>query len=396
MAVAAVVVGVGVGGGRVPDKPRLRPEVAVAPKAPTVKAPVKTADPEMAALIIRSLDRYARDVQDKSELDKRVDQALSGDPSNRKAAIRLLANFRRLALSRRQAVLGKWANILTEPKITDAQYRSVFQRNERPRLKPAAAREPARARPNLTPKHSRSQSPNDEDENGKPGPGGQSLLPSDPQPSFVRLAGGAALRYQLYYNGMWCHYETDSDAWLDGDSDSDEIYVIITVVQANGTTTTTKFPQRHDPPYYWDVDDGEYRPRSANTITRIWGGANGRTAQDVFVSVQVWDRDNGNAEDAERAAVTAEHNPLIAVVALAAAGVVEAVVDLMGGEDDLVEVKNQQVTARQMEDWVQAGMRTFRREDRPCHFRTIHNGSGNTEGADYHVYFAFHSPLALE
>jgi len=410
--------------------PGLRPE----PTKP--KSPITTTEPAMAALILRTLDRYAEDVRDKTEIDRRVEKALSANPSNRKTAQRLIKNFRHASLTKRKTVLGEWSDISGTTAVSEEEYRKVFGGKKKLRVDSGNEKVKELERSKLGPKHTKSQSPNDEDVDEKPSSDDdRSLVPSNELPRYMQLASGAEaryqievglgdhplvlsdelpryaqadLRYQLYYNGMWCHYETDEDAWLDGDSDSDEIYIIITVVDENGNTTTTKRPTRHDPPYYWDVDTGEYRPKSADRVSRIWGGVNGRTPRDLLVSVEVWDRDDGNPEDTAEAvrlawatagaiaSATVEHNPLIAVIALGAAGVVEAIVDLMGHRDDLIEAKNVTVTAQQMADWVQSGMRTWRREDRPAHFRTIHNGSGNSEGADYHVYFAFHTPLALE
>jgi hypothetical protein len=203
---------------------------------------------------------------------------------------------------------------------------------------------------------------------------------------------------------LWCHSESDEDHL----TDSDEIYAIVTVTDDNGDSVTTRFPRRDDPAWYYDVDSGERRPKR-DVISRIWGGNNGKAARDLAITVWVWEQDSGDPEERKQATdlvwkaavvicgAVGEANPLVCVVAAAVAAVFEGVVAIVsGGEDDLVQEKTYYASADQMQSWVESGMRSWPREPISGHFRTIHNGSGNAEGADYHVYFSFHTPLPPE
>ncbi|MCC6447008.1 MAG: hypothetical protein IT210_26585 [Armatimonadetes bacterium] len=376
---------------------------------------------EAATLILTLLDRYARNVRNKTDLDRQLEKRLAGNPRSRSIAKRMVSASRRISGERQRAVRS--LDQEADSDRFEERYRLAFQklRQDYPSSKLAGSREMRDKRSGLTRKHSRSESPADELDADKGGPERRSpvkeksrrnerpersLFPADLFSSPIRLAGQGASLYQLYFNGMWCHYETDEDHL----TDSDEIYIIVSVLDEYGNSVTRRYPQRHDPPYYWDVDTGEYRPKSGS-IALAWGGVNGLAARDLIVTIWVWEQDSGNAEEIEEAtdlawkvalticgATIEDAGPVPCVLSIIAAGVIDAVVAIAtGGEDDLVgDAKTVEVSADQMENWVNGGMRTFRREDLSCHFRTIHNGSGRTEGADYHVYFAFHSPLALE
>ncbi len=402
-------------------KPRIQPGAAVKIQGPRLIP--KPKDQEAAAVLMNLIARYASNVTDKTELDKRFEQSLSTDQGGRQAARRMIANLQRAPLVERRTVFGKWADTAATAKFSPADVRRTFGRLSSLRPLIASPEEPAvQAKPGSQLKHKRFESPNDErpdarpgsderrpfrewiprDRDWIPGPGAQQRF-FFPKVLPVAWAQPRVDHYQLYYNGMWCRYETDEDHL----TDSDEIYAIVTITEANGTTKTVSIPSRHDPPYYWDVDDGEYRPKSGN-IRLIWGGAQGKTARDVAVTVWVWEQDSGDPEERRQAidltwkaaaaicAATVENTVVPCVIAILGAAAIEGIVAIVsGGDDDLVGEGSvtAQVSADQMRRWVNSGLRTFRRGDLPCHFRTIHIGKGNSEGADYRMYFAFHIPL---
>ncbi len=396
-----------------------QPRTAVQAKAPQ-KPLVKSKDPEAAAILVNLIARYASDVKDKTDLDKNVQKALSADPGSRQVARRMIANLQRASVAKRQAVLGRWADTAATAKFAPADARRAFERLARYRPVVASGEEPAAAPPGAQLKHRRFENPNERDD-GRPGPGerrpfnqwipkGGKWIPEreveqrSPFPGIVPVveAQDQPNRYQLYYNGMWCRYETDEDHG----TDSDEVYAIVTITEGGGTATTLRIPGGNDPRYHWDVDDGEHRPRSG-TIRRIWGGSRGRTARDLTLAVWAYEQDSGDPEERRQAidltwkaamaicGATIETGPIPCVLSILGAALVEGLIAILtGGEDDPVgDVITSNITADQMSRWVDSGLRTWRRGDLPSHFRTIHIGSRNSEGADYRLYFAFHIPL---
>lgn len=383
------------------------------------KAPPKPRDKEAAALILHHLRRYAADARNKTDVDFRVEKRVGKDPKTRAAALRLIKNLDRSPDFARQAVMGDQADLPLETSFPQERYREVFGRlakyGNRAIKEPEGIEDKGWSRPK-TPKDKGTESPGYDRESGKPLPDEQPpfrrWLERAPWPRAGLFTGWRLLpalyqedRYQLYYNGMWARYET----YNDHGSDSDEIYLLATIAESDGDSITVRMPSRNDPPYYVDVDGGGTRPRSGQ-IRRIWGGPDGKQAQDLSVTVWAWEQDSGDPEERRMAtdltwktaegvcAFIGEAHPLFCVLALVAAGVIEgAVAILSGGDDDLVgEAQVRAVSAGTMRDWVAGGLRTWGREPFPGHFRTVHRGSGNADGAEYRVYFAFHSPLALE
>ena len=388
----------------------------------------KLQDPEATALLIHLVDRYAKNLSDKTELDKRVEQELSKEPGSRETARRMMANFRSIPLPERQAVLGRWADISAEAKVTTEQYRTAFERLAKSAKKPQPAtssdEHAGRARTNLTPKHYRSE----KDNRKQPGPRDRKpgeRTPDRRQPNtrepgdlsafvwqeksrpFYQAAFPAVYvkarpqqdRYVLRYEGMWCHSETDGDF-----GDSDEIYIVTQVIDSRGDAWRTTHPRPHEPDlWYEDVDHNGTRtgPRR-----RCWGGQDGKAAQDLTLIVTAFEQDNGDVDEvaASLAAVgsvawvicgvLAWASPAVpaAVAAACAVAIVSSALLLVwdffsGGSDDLISVETVSITAHQIRDWADQPPRLSRRGNIPYHFSTVHVGKGNAAGADYHFYF---------
>lgn len=385
-------------------------------------------DPEGVALFLHVLERYARNAPDKTETDKRVAQALDRTPGSRELATRLLANYHSYPLAERRAALGQHADLTAETKITDAQYNRAFQRliraGQNRNLQVAEPPDATRpASPRLTPKHQKKELP-DMSDTAAPGsrpPERKPVVPntrkpmsqsieSPPAPAFLKYTSmptflkpaanpqGGPDRFTLWYEGIKCVSETDSDHL----SSADEIYIITTVTDAAGNNFMTRHPRPHNPNWYTGFDDGETRrgPRRG-----CWGGADGQRAQNLTLTVAIFEQDSGDPADTEKAmglmwttagaicAATAENAVWPCVVALVASLGINLVVDILtGGADDLIEIKTKNITADNLRTW-------SNRDPRQVghifyHFSTNHQAnSGNAEGAEYNVYFRITSPI---
>jgi hypothetical protein len=77
-------------------------------------------------------------------------------------------------------------------------------------------------------------------------------------------------------------------------------------------------------------------------------------------------------------------------IGLVFVGLIAGVVAIFtGGEDDPLSVETVTVSADQIREWAADPPASTRRGNIPYHFSTIHNGYGNSDGADYHFYFSF-------
>ncbi len=391
----------------------------------------KPSDPEAVGLLIHLLDRYSRDMPDKGELDRRIEQRLSREAGSRESARRMVANFRSIPLSERRALMGRWAEIPAEERISESQYRAAFERLARlvGRPKPAtAADDHAVSGTNQqTPKHGRTENTRrpargllnpGEIPRGIDGAPWDTRAAWDPTVSILRPAsywlvpGGQAQypRYILWYEGLWCHRETDADHG----TDSDEIYVITTVADAEGNLTTKLHPRPYDKETYEELDDGDHRTGPRSQVSGNGTGPGGRRisglpAQDLVLNVTLFESDMGNPDVVKTTlevligvclavAVVCLGNPQVwpvssvAVLAAITFGFAEILYsNLSGSEDDLVSSQTLTITASQMQVYADEEPR-FKKGEIPYHFSTIHKNEGNAwfdgpEGADYHAYF---------
>ena len=406
-----------------------RPQVVDRSKRPASSADArklrKPSDPEAVALLIHLLDRYASEVPDKTELDKRVEQRLSQNGVTRESARRMMANFRKISLSERRAVLGQWAEIPTRERIPESRYRAAFERAAQAagRLRhpistdshppnPSTRRSPKQLGPNRKPKSLGLLQP------GYP----HTILTSfrqetDPWDSEIprvqHISYTPALafqqpaypRYMVWYEGLWCHEETS----IDGTGDSDQIYIITTVTDEAGNVTTRLHPRPYGTDTYDLMNTSDHRtgPRSrvsGNGLGRRGRPISGLPAQDLTLTVAVFEHDEGDPEETASAvgaavAIGAASCFLVPVPAcllfVAGAAVLGVVAALLsGGGDDLISTETVLISSSQITQWAAQEPR-LKEGEIPYHFSTIHEGGAfditnpldGPAGADYHVYF---------
>ncbi len=387
----------------------------------------KPPDPEAVALLIHLLDRFASDVPDKTELDKRVEQRLSQNRVTRESARRMMANFRKVSLAERRAVLGQWADIPARERIAESRYRAAFER---------AAQAAGRLRHPVSndshpPNPSTRQSPKQLRPARKPQPRGW-LKPLDtPQvfptgfrqspesrksetPWLRHISYSPALafqqppypRYLLWYEGLWCHEET----YVDNTGNTDQIYIITTVTDEEGNITTKLHPRPYDEETYEGLNAGDHRtgPRSrisGNGVGRRGRSISGLPAQDLTLTVAVFEHDTGELFWVEDILVgvtatllagcgTLGGNPAVCAAAAISALVTFTYHLLTGGSDDLISVETVAIAGSDIGTMANEEPRVKLGEI-PYHFSTIHLGGDydildpldGPAGADYHVYF---------
>ncbi len=416
------------GGQQVVERTRSRNSAVLPSGKRKLQKPI---DPEAVGLLIHLLDRYSRDMPDKGELDRRIEQRLSRDPGSRESARRMVANFRSIPLSERRALMGRWAEIPAEERMPESRYRAAFERLarsvDRPRPATDADDHAGKGTNQQTPKHGRTEKtrlPMRGLLNPMGIPHGIHATPWEtptiwnPMASFLWYVSYSPIptpqlqlpRYILWYEGLWCHRETDADHG----TDSDEIYVITTVADAEGNLTTKLHPRPYDKQTYEDLDDGDHRVGPRSQVSGNGTGQGGRRisglpAEDLVLNVTVFESDMGNPDVMKSilevligvcfaVALVVLINPQLwpvtaaAGIAALAFGFAEILYsNISGSEDDLVASQTVTIIASQMQVYADEEPR-FKKGEIPYHFSTIHKNQGNPwidgpEGADYHVYF---------
>ncbi|MEW6126079.1 MAG: hypothetical protein AB1757_03365 [Acidobacteriota bacterium] len=388
-------------------------------------------DPQAVAMFIHLLERYANNIADKTEMDKRLEQTLTKKKFNRERVRQLMANFQSIPLAERRAAFGQYGDIPLERKFSNQEYQTAFNRLTNTDISRYLQRsEPDERAPRVrsNSKHSKTEPPDSEpapadvdkrkqQQKRKPlqrQPLNRSILNGSETP-LVTYAGFMAptdalmvrqdepARYKLWYEGLRCRSDTDADNL----SDADEIYIITTVVDASGNDWTTRHPRPHEPNWYTGVDSDETRtgPRRG-----CWGGGNGQLAQNLTLTVHLFEKDEGDPAEVEEAirlmwatagaicSATAHNTIVPCIVGLGIALVINVAINLFtGGEDDLVETKVKNISADDLRRWDNED--PHRRGNIFYHFSTNHqnnNDGGWTDGAagaDYQVYFRVTSIL---
>jgi hypothetical protein len=387
---------------------------------------VKPKDPEAMALFMHLLERYANNAADKSEMDLRLERKLAKSPGSRAAIKRLVEKFRKIPAADRQQLLGSYANISPTMKIPKQRYEASFSRAARTvRQIPKLDR--------FVPEEAIPVSPGPLN-GGKKGLDREPIdrLPRDRsalelEQSFWPLLGGAEMftyaggsgpysgdgvaaiytpftpwqagEYRLTYTGLRCRDET----FYDGGTNSDEIYIITSVLDPNDrdrAAVTTKHPQgdryRGDD-YYTELDDGNVRQGPNRNVwhSNQWGGG----ARDLLLVVSVFEQDFGDPDETKEEvsdAIEAARE-----LCDGCPGWLEFVLDALdflvdnvfSFEDDLIERVERRIDAQDIPEYVgernnDHRLRTYEHDGRAIryHFRTRHNAN---EGADYRVYFRF-------
>lgn len=387
-------------------------------------------DPQAVALVVHLLERYANNIADKTEMDKRLEQTLTKKKFSRENVQRMIANFQRIPVAERRTALGRYADIPLEKKFSNQEYQTAFNRLTNTDINRYLQRtEPDERAPRVRPnsKHSKTEPPDSESTPGesdkrqkrqdKKPPERQFLNQSTLNGSASRMMTYASFtapphaltgaqeepRYRLWYEGLRCVADTDADNF----SDADEIYIITTVTDASGNDWTTRHPRPHDPNWYTGLDSGETRtgPRRG-----CWGGENGQLAQNLTLTVYLFERDEGDPEEIEEAirlmwatagaicSATAHNTIVPCIVGLAIALVINVAINLFtGGEDDLVETRVKNISADDLRRWDNED--PHRRGNIFYHFSTSHQNNSDggwtdgAAGAEYRVYFRVASIL---
>ena len=386
---------------------------------------VKPRDTEAMALFMHLLERYANNVPDKSDADLRLEQRLAKSPGSRAAIKRLVGKFRKIPADDRNQLLGSHANISPTVKLPKQRYDAAFRRvagalRQIPMLERFTPEEPTPTRTGTNGgKRGFDREPVERTPRDR-----SAIEPDQPfwaPPSISEIftfAGGSVPNlglgiapayaapaprqndeYRLTYTGLRCREE----AFYDGGTNSDEIYIITSVLDPNDSdraAVTTKHPQGGaygEGDYYTELDDGNIRQGPNRNCWRSnqWGGG----ARDLILTVSVFEQDSGNPEETkeeisdalEAAKELCDGCPGWLVFVLDA---MDFLVDnVFSFEDDLIEKVERRIDARDIPAYANERdhdhrLRQYEHDDRTInyHFRTRHNAH---EGADYRVYFRF-------
>jgi hypothetical protein len=356
-------------------------------QTPQKKKPklVKPNDPEAMALLVQLLERYAYHVENKDEMDWLVEKALAKRPGSRERMKRLVENFKKVPFSERQALLGSFADISTKTKIPKNQYLDAFKRAAKmtkpiPKLGPSDIEGDAKV-----PQKEEQASSVVMEESGHSFQRGPMYNAAEAY-AYTPLSL-LADEYRLTFVGLRCV----DDTWGIG---SDEIFVITTVIDADGHTWTTKHPQGggFNRNSTYEADDGDIFQGPNRNVWHSNQGGGG--AKDLTLIAWVWEEDSQNPEETAEAIrdwievaqrlcreYFGDDCPewVIAVLNFIAD-------NLLGLENDLIEKVERSISAQDIPLYIDGadghGLQEYRGVN--FHFRTRHNN-----GADYRVYFRF-------
>ena len=188
-------------------------------------------------------------------------------------------------------------------------------------------------------------------------------------------------QYSINYTGLLCEKET---TW-DRGTNSDEIFVVASVVPAYQPETSQTIKNPIDRSYYPDVDSGEFR---LGPIANIWRGP----AQEITLHCIVYEQDDGDPNkyrDKIKVAVD--------TIALAAKGyfgwappdvvkdfMTNIINDAFGSEDDLIQEQYMTISKQQLITYGSTPSTEYIKSDThtntkiPHNFYTTHKGGGAT------------------
>lgn len=326
-------------------------------------------DVQAFAALVSLMSRFARDVQDKSELDRKVERAFDGFAGGRAIAQRLVRRFEAIPMDQRASLLGAFADA-TRQQILDASAREAFARLASLHL-------------NLP-----SIDTTGDTDGGAPQRPEPQLEPTGPGP--MRRSGGARVAprpSQLFYRGIFCREESDFDRF----TDSDEIFVVTNVVyQKDGENKVNTVKHPFGYAEYEDVDSSEWR-RGPTAL--CWSG----DREPFSLAVHLFESDDQNPQeyaDEIKALATLSLAALGAAVPEAAPlagndGVKSALTTLieflLGSGADLIGEAYVDLSRAQIATYEARHARIGHPSGIPYHFRTRHVG----DGAFYLAYFTF-------
>jgi hypothetical protein len=346
-------------------------------------------------MFVYLLDRFARNVPDKTELDRAVDQAMNKGKHRRETAARLVRNFKAIPPAERQAAYGKFANP-TEQSISSQQIKDTVMNSLRSARPDRLAQQLQIPDPPLrkTEKHSRS-------ERAEPPPAPEDeLRRHHPFVRTERLSTTVDEPLQIRFEGLYCREE----ALIDQSSNSDEIYFItevIDVARAEAEAPPMLHPRGSH--HYGDVDTREMRE---GPVVSIYTGP----PKDVTVVVTVMEFDFGDPNHFRDEVRIATDVALAVIGAIAGGGILGAAIgagigelissfinDIIDTGDDLVEASSIFLSADELANMYRQPLRE-RSGDRDdgrgritinYNFHTRHN---ENQDADYYVLFRVHDP----
>jgi hypothetical protein len=320
---------------------------------------------EMLALLLNAIAQYARPQSGTSETGKRLQKLLKNSPASRAAAAKVVASVQSMPEARRRAVLGPYANVMATP-LPPAVERKLGE--------DLARRARAQKTPGLR---------------AAAHPAGRGTSATD-RAAAARSAGVAPSTYFLEYAGIHCVKET---SW-DRGSNSDEIYVVTTVVSIDAMDPNAELEVRGEKhpvsqSYYSGVDKGESRD---GPVAICWKGP----ASNLSLITTVFEHDDGdpNAHKDTIMFIVTVAAFIVASVFLTAFTFVVGMISpaigwtinkALGSADDLISTEYLTVDASQLGEYAAtAPLQNSKMQRIRHHFYTTHKG----HGAEYRVLFA--------
>lgn len=369
-------------------EPRVRgPVVGREPARPALMRPRV---PEGAAMMVYYLERYARNLEAKTEMDRALEQQLGTDPASRAVAMRLVNNFKAVPLEQRRAVFGELAEVDPNREIPADQARQRITRAagvQVARVSPTEVRTPAgpalqrrapsdkrrnnEGKPDILPQGQIGREPLQPASGLREGmPAGEIVPVGIRRPDVGRVPGTTL--FAIQYAGLDCRDESDWDRL----SNSDEPYVITVLVGPNGTKRSSQSP------VYGDVDSGEVR---VGPVSDVWPAG---SAQDLTLVTTVMENDDGDPssfragiETAVGYAIAAAKLYGISIPESVKTYVADFVVWLLGTGDDLIETQTAVLPAAAVSAFGSTPPAEWR--GLTFHFGTRHQGGG----ADYRALY---------
>jgi hypothetical protein len=351
-------------------------------------------------MFVHLLDRYARDVPEKTDFDRAVEAAMVKGKHSRNAAADLVKNFLAIPLTARQAAYGAFADP-TGRNIPAKQIRETII-NALKAARPRPIDRQAVPNPVKPAKPTEKDLKSDGVDKAEPPPSPdddfmvstvlRSLHHSVTKPRSPRPAEPLQIRYV----GLYCREEAD----IDQGSNSDEIYLVTSVIDvARALPEGSPLNHPTGSHHYEDVDTGEVR--RGPVISCYTGPPKDLT---LLVTMKEFDFGDPNAFREEVRLVVDIVLAAVGAVAGAAGGVGEAILGALIGaglgelltdainglldtEDDLIEAKSVFLSADDLANMYRSEVRD--RRDIRYHFSTRHN---ENEGADYFAMFFVEDP----
>ena len=225
---------------------------------------LETVDPEIASLALTLLARFATDAPDKTPLDLELARGLAGMPAGQAVAAKMVQNFGSIPVQKRREVFGDRAEVAYDRGAIDARLSGPPRSSNFHTLRVIAGRAtiPTGLRTAAT------------DANTAPVPPEIFVTTVDPDQQF-----------RLTYKGLYCKEETN---W-DGATNSDEIYLITTVIGVDDNGQNVVRTERHPltTTCYSDVDTGESR---VGPVAAVWQGKN----EPISLMVHCFEHDYGD------------------------------------------------------------------------------------------------------